>query len=53
MRINRHYTEEKIQLAKKIALMPGEYVYPIQRSIYITENLMDLSCRSIYLAGRI
>ena len=53
MRINRHYTEEKIRLAKKIApLMPEEYVYPIQRSIYITENLMRILELQEHLSSR-
>ncbi|NLY45892.1 MAG: hypothetical protein GX053_07890 [Tissierella sp.] len=41
--IDYEYTEDKIHLAKKLApLMPSEYINPINRSIYITENLVRI-----------
>lgn len=41
--IDPKYTEDKIQLARKLApLMPLEYVSPINRSIFITENLVRI-----------
>lgn len=43
MEIDPKYTEDKIHLARKLApLMPAEYINPINRSIYITENLVKI-----------
>ena len=43
LQIDPKYTEEKINLARKIApLMPPEYFQPISRSIYITESLVRI-----------
>lgn len=53
LQIEPKYTEEKIKLARKIApLMPSQYIQPINRSIYITENLVKIMELNDYMSNR-
>ncbi len=52
MEIDSKYTEDKINLARKLApLMPLEYTSPINRSILITENLLKIIELKDYMAS--